>query len=196
VIRRFLSDYCEGLKGALDAVPLEPFEEFVRLLENAFHEEHQVFIMGNGGSGSTASHFACDINKGVSFGLEKRFRVICLNDNVATLMAYANDVSYEQVFVEPLKNFLRAADLVIGMSASGNSPNVLRAVEFANSRGAHTIGLSGFDGGKLGRVARTSLVVPVNDMQKAEDVHFILLHVVMQILCERLRAPLPEQVRE
>jgi D-sedoheptulose 7-phosphate isomerase len=195
VIRRHLSDYCEGLKGALDAVPLEPFEEFVRLLEHAFHEEHQVFIMGNGGSGSTASHFACDINKGVCFGLEKRFRVICLNDNVPTLMAYANDVSYEHVFVEPLKNFLRAADLVIGISGSGNSPNVLRAMEFANSRGAHTIGLSGFNGGKLAGLARTSLVVPVNDMQKAEDVHFILLHVAMQILCERLSARLPEPVK-
>jgi D-sedoheptulose 7-phosphate isomerase len=128
MVRRYFSDYCAGLKRALDAVPLEPFEEFVRLLESAFHEERQVFVMGNGGSGATASHFACDFNKGVSFGLPKRFRVICLHDNVPTLMAYANDVSYEQIFVEPLKNFLRAGDLVIGLSGSGNSPNVLRAI--------------------------------------------------------------------
>lgn len=193
MVRRYFYDYCEGLKGALEAVPLEPFEELVRLLESAFHEERQVFVMGNGGSGSTASHFACDFNKGISFGLPKRFRVICLHDNLATLMAYANDVSYEQIFVEPLKNFLRAGDLVIGLSGSGNSPNVLRAIEFANGRGAHTVGLSGFDGGRLAGLARTALVVPVNDMQKAEDVHFILLHVAMQILGERLRAALPEQ---
>jgi D-sedoheptulose 7-phosphate isomerase len=189
MIREYLFDYCEGLKKALDSVSPEKFEELVRLFESAYHDERQIFLMGNGGSGGTASHLACDFNKGVSFGLQKRFRVICLNDNMSTLTAYANDVSYDEVFVEPLKNFLRPGDLVIGISGSGNSPNVLKAIAYANSRDAHTVGLCGFDGGKLAGLARTPLVVPVDDMQKAEDVHLILLHVAYQILCARLRGP-------
>ena len=100
--------------------------------------------MGNGGSGASASHAAGDLNKGVSYGREKRFRVISLNDNLATLTAYANDVSYVDVFVEQLKNFLRPGDLVIAISGSGNSPNVLKAIEYANQQGAITVGLTGF----------------------------------------------------
>lgn len=186
MIREYLADYRKGLEAALDGVSQEQFEEFVNLLESAYHEGRQVFMMGNGGSGATASHFACDFNKGVSAGMARRFRVICLNDNVPSLMAYANDASYEEVFVEPLKNFLRPGDLVIALSGSGNSPNVLKAIAYASTHGAHTVGLSGFNGGKLAGLVRTSLVAPVNDMQKAEDVHFILLHVAMQILCARL----------
>jgi D-sedoheptulose 7-phosphate isomerase len=143
--------------------------------------------MGNGGSGSTASHVACDLNKGVSYGRQKRFRVISLNDNLPTLTAYANDVSYEDVFVEQLRNFLCPGDLVVGISGSGNSPNVLNAIAFANSLGAHTVGLCGFNGGKLAPMVKTPIIAPVHDMQKAEDVHLILLHAVMQVLCARLK---------
>jgi D-sedoheptulose 7-phosphate isomerase len=103
------------------------------------------------------------------------------------LTAYANDVSYEDVFVEQLKNFLRAGDLVVGISGSGNSPNVLKAIAYANSLGAHTVGLCGFKGGKLAGMVRTPILAPVHDMQKVEDVHMILLHVVMQILCAPLQ---------
>jgi len=187
MIRNYLVDYCTGLSKALENVPQDRFEEFVQLLETAYHEDRQVFFMGNGGSGSTASHIACDLNKGVSFGRQKRFRVISLNDNAATLTAYANDVSYEDVFIEPLKNFLRPGDLVVGISGSGNSPNVLKAIGYANSCGAHTVGLCGFDGGKLAGLVRTPVLAPVHDMQKAEDVHMILLHVVMQVLHRRLQ---------
>jgi D-sedoheptulose 7-phosphate isomerase len=183
MIREYLLSYCAGLSKALEGVSPERFEEFVHLLENAYQEGHQVFLMGNGGSGSTASHFACDLNKGVSYGRQKRFRVISLNDNLSTLTAYANDVSYEDVFVEQLRNFLRPGDLVVGISGSGNSPNVLKAIAYANSLGAHTVGLCGFNGGKLAAMVRTPILAPVHDMQKAEDVHMILLHVVMQLLC-------------
>jgi len=189
MIREFLTEYCVELQRTLANLSLEGFEEFVRRLESAYQEEHQVFVMGNGGSGATASHIVCDLNKGVCYSLPKRFRVICLNDNVATMMAYANDVSYEEIFVEPLKNFLRPGDLVIALSGSGNSPNVLKAIDYANRHGAHTVGLSGFNGGKLARLAQTSLVAPVNDMQKSEDAHLILLHAAFQILCARLRSP-------
>ncbi len=195
MIRETLADYCDGLKKALDSVSPDRFEEVVRLLESAYNEDRQVFLMGNGGSAATASHLTCDLNKGVSFGLPKRFHVICLNDNVPTMLAYANDVSYEDIFVEPLKNFLRSGDLVMGISGSGNSSNVLKAIAYANSHGAHTVGITGFNGGRLAGMAGTSLVVPVNDMQKAEDVHFILFHVIVQILCARLRGrgPMPLQ---
>jgi D-sedoheptulose 7-phosphate isomerase len=186
MIREYYREYCAGLDTALRSVAPERFEEFVRLLESAYREEHQVFLFGNGGSGATASHLAVDFNKGVSAGLDKRFRVMCLNDSVPTLTAYANDLSYEAVFIEPLKNLLRPGDLVIGISGSGNSPNVLKAIAHAKSVGAHTVGLTGFDGGKLAAMVHTSVHVPVNDMQKAEDVHLILLHAAFQLLCKQL----------
>ena len=185
MIREDLASYCAGLSKALQGVSPERFEEFVHLLEDAYQEGRQVFFMGNGGSGSTASHIVCDLNKGVSYGRQKRFAAICLNDSLPTLMAYANDVSYEDVFVEPLKNFLHPGDLVVGISGSGNSPNILKAIDYANSHGAHTVGLCGFDGGKLAGRVRTPILAPVRDMQKAEDVHLILLHVAMQVLCAR-----------
>ena len=187
MIREYLSDYCTGLSKALNDVSPERFEELVQLLENAYQEERQVFFMGNGGSASTASHFACDLNKGASYGRQKRFRVICLNDNLATVMAYANDVSYADVFVEQLKNFLRSGDVVVGISGSGNSANVLKAIDYANNLGAHTVGLCGFNGGKLAGRVQTPILAPVHDMQKVEDIHMVLLHVVMQVLCVRIR---------
>lgn len=189
MITEKLMAYAEGLEKSLNSVVADKFEEFVDLLESAAQDGRHVFVMGNGGSGATASHMACDLNKGVSLGLEKRLKVICLNDNMPTILAYANDVSYEAVFVEQLKNFLEPGDVVIGISGSGNSLNVLKAVRYANQVGAHTVGLTGFDGGKLAQEVQTSLWVNVNDMQKAEDVHMILFHVLMQVLYERLRRP-------
>ena len=188
MIGEYFRSYCADLSKTLEGVSVERFEEFVRALENAYEHGHQVFFMGNGGSASTASHCACDLNKGVSYGRAKRFRVICLNDNLATLTAYSNDVSYEDVFVEQLKNFLEPQDVVVAISGSGNSPNVLKAVAYANSLGAHSVGLCGYDGGKLAGMVRTPLLAHVRDMQKAEDVHVILFHVLMQILCARLPA--------
>jgi len=182
--QQFLA-YCRGLKEALDLIPADRAVKFFELLERAYLEGRQVFIMGNGGSGSTAAHAAADLNKGVSYGREKRFRVISLNDNMATLTAYANDVAYTDVFVEQLKNFLHSGDLVIGISGSGNSPNVLKAVEYANQQGAMTVGLTGFSGGKLAGLAQVPLHVPVHDMQKVEDIHMMLFHIAMQILCAR-----------
>ncbi len=186
MIQEYLADYCAGLSKAVEGVSRERFDEFIHLLEDAYHQDRQVFFMGNGGSGSTASHFICDLNKGVSYGRSKRFRGTSLNDNLATITAYANDVAYEDVFVEQLKNFLQPGDLVVAISGSGNSRNVLKAIDYANSRGAHTVGLCGFDGGKLAAAVRTPVLVPVRDMQKAEDAHLILLHVAMQLLCARL----------
>jgi D-sedoheptulose 7-phosphate isomerase len=112
-----------------------------------------------------------------------------LNDNMATVTAYANDVSYSEAFVEQLKNFLNRGDVVIGISGSGNSPSILKAIEYANQQGAITVGLTGFSGGKLAGLAQVPVHVPVNDMQKVEDIHMMLFHVAMQVLCSRMDAP-------
>ncbi|NOZ68344.1 MAG: SIS domain-containing protein [Deferribacteres bacterium] len=184
--QKFSLQYLAQLKDLLDVFPHERFEEIAHALLSAYHDERQVFIMGNGGSGATASHFVCDINKGSCLELEKRFRVICLNDNMPSILAYANDLSYDRIFVEPLKNFLRAGDVVIGISGSGNSENVLLAVSYAKEMGALTIGLSGFDGGRLAQIVDIPLVAAVSDMQKVEDVHMIVVHMLMQYLCSAL----------
>lgn len=183
----FSINYLNQLKGLLDVFPHGKFEEIGEAMLSAYHAEKHVFIMGNGGSGSTASHFACDINKGCCFNVEKKFKVICLNDNIPTMLAYANDLSYDRVFVEQLKNFLQPDDIVIGISGSGNSENVLQAVSYAKGKGARTIGLTGFDGGKLAQIVDIPLVAIVNDMQKVEDVHMIVVHMLMQYLCKTLK---------
>jgi len=176
----FARQYLDDLSSQLRSFDVGQFNRILARLLDAYEREDNVFIMGNGGSGSTASHFACDINKGCSIDLDKRFRVICLNDNIPTLLALANDVAYEAVFEEQMKNFYRAGDLVIGISGSGNSENVLRAIRYASDHGGRTIGLSGFSGGELAQLAEISFVASVDDMQKVEDIHMIVVHMLMQ----------------
>jgi D-sedoheptulose 7-phosphate isomerase len=182
----FSIGYLTKLKELLDIFPHDTFEEIGRVLMSAYKDEKHIFIMGNGGSGATASHFACDINKGCCFELEKKFKVICLNDNIPSILAYANDLSYDKIYVEQLKNFLRPGDVVIGISGSGNSENVLQAVSYAKEKGAITIGLAGFDGGKLARISDLPFVAAIHDMQKVEDVHMIVIHMLMQYLSKAL----------
>lgn len=184
--QQFSVNYLTELKGLLDVFPDDRFGEIAEAILSAYYDDKHIFIMGNGGSGSTASHFVCDINKGTCLEQKKKFKVLCLNDNIPTMLAYANDLSYDKIFVEPLKNFLQAGDLVIGISGSGNSENVLQAVAYANENGARTIGLSGFGGGKLAQIADISFVAKINDMQKVEDVHMIVVHMLMQYLCGAL----------
>jgi D-sedoheptulose 7-phosphate isomerase len=178
----FADQYITGLTDTLKAFDGKQFQIIVDLVLKAYRDERSIFTMGNGGSGATASHFACDINKGCCLDLEKKFKMICLNDNIPTMLAYANDISYDFVFVEQLKNFFRPEDLVIGISGSGNSKNVLKAIHYANKMGGRTIGLTGFSGGDLAQIAKASFVVGSNDMQKVEDVHLIITHIIMQVV--------------
>ena len=141
-----------------------------------------IMDMGNGGSASTASHFAGDFNKGLSLNREKRFRFYCLNDNAATVLSLANDVAYEAIYVEQLKNFLSEGDLVVAISGSGNSQNVINAVEYAKEKGNTVIGLTGYNGGKLHQLSDIKLHIPVNDMQIVEDLHMVFDHLIMSIL--------------
>lgn len=179
-----IDEYLDNVKKTLDSLDRKEIETFLNLLVKAKNEEKTIFIMGNGGSAATASHFCCDFNKGVSYCKEKRFKFICLNDNVPTMMAYSNDISYDDIFVEPLKNFFKEGDLVIGISGSGNSKNVLKAIEYANENGGVTIGITGYNGGKLKTIAKYSVNTNVNDMQISEDVHMILDHLCSSVLCK------------
>ena len=174
--------YLANLKRIMNAFDLARFDALVDDLIQAYQQQKTIFVMGNGGSGSIASHFACDINKGCCMDLEKRFKMICLNDNLPTMLAYANDVSYHVVFEEQLKNFFRTGDLIIGISGSGNSENVLRAIRYARDHGGRTIGMSGYSGGKLADLVDISLLVPAEDMQKVEDMFMIAIHMIMQIV--------------
>lgn len=180
--------YLAELKELINNFPHDQFEKIGQALLSAYYKEKQIFVMGNGGSGSTASHFVCDVNKGTCLELEKRFKAICLNDNMPSILAYANDLSYYDIFVEQLKNFLQPGDVVIGISGSGNSENILRAISYAKEKGIRTIGLSGFDGGELAQIVDTPFVVEFNDMQKVEDIHLIVVHMLMQYFYRTLNS--------
>jgi D-sedoheptulose 7-phosphate isomerase len=180
--RADIDAYFDKLKRTLDLVSRDELDDFLSLLIGALERGCHVFIMGNGGSSSTASHFVADFNKGLSLGKKRRFRFICLADNTATVMAYANDVGYDEIFVEQLRNFVEPGDLVIGISGSGNSRNVIKAIEYANSKGATTLGLTGYDGGELKRVAGHGVHIPIADMQVTEDLHMVLDHMAYNIL--------------
>ena len=180
--KKSIERYINSLIAVLQSLDRTQIDRFIKALKEIRSAGKNIFIFGNGGSGSTASHVTGDFNKGCSYNKQKRFKVTCLNDNNATLLAYANDVSYEDVFFEQLKNFMEPGDLVIAISGSGNSKNIIKAIDYANENGALTIGLTGFDGGRLKEISQIVLHANINDMQKAEDIHLILNHIAMQIL--------------
>lgn len=177
-----IQEYFEREKRTIDAINMADLSQVMNVLEKAREEGRQIFIMGNGGSAATASHYCCDFNKGISMSQEKRYKMICLSDNVPTMMAYANDMNYADVFVGPLQNFYNLGDVVFGISGSGNSENVVRALQWAKDNGAVTIAFTGYDGGKLKQIADYGVHVPIHDMQITEDLHMILDHCMMKIL--------------
>lgn len=179
-----ITDYFEKEKKVLDKISKEDLNSVMNLLVDAKDAGKTIFIMGNGGSAATASHYVCDFNKGISLGKDKMFKFICLNDNVPTMMAYANDLSYAEVFVGPLKNFMQKGDIVIGISGSGNSENVVRAIQYANENGGVSVGLTGYSGGKIKQLSKYNVHVPIDDMQITEDLHMVLDHCMMKILCK------------
>lgn len=170
----------------LEKLDIASINSVINLLYSALQNENNVYIFGNGGSAATASHFVNDFNRGISAHTHKKFRFNCLNDNVATVMAIANDISYDEIFRAQLDGRLCNGDLVMAISGSGNSPNVVKAVEYAKSCGNVVIGLTGYDGGKLMHLADYSLHVPVNSMQVTEDVHMIFDHLIMSVFHKTL----------
>lgn len=174
----YTEHYKSELLKALETIDLSRVEQAIEWFREARAAGRQIFVCGNGGSAATASHFVTDLLKGASYNRPARFRILALTDSLPTLSAYANDLSYECVFVEQLKNFAQPGDLVMGISGSGNSPNVLRAVEYGNAIGCRTLALTGRDGGALGPMAQLHIPVPVQHMGRIEDAHMVICHMV------------------
>ena len=170
--------YISHLQDVLASLNLEDVKKSIDTIMQAYHTDNQIFVIGNGGSASTASHLACDLGKGTSIEGKRRFRVISLTDNVATMTAWSNDVSYDDVFVEQLKNLVKPKDVVIGISASGNSENIIRAMQHAADTGCKTIGWTGFGGGELARICEINVIVHSDKYGPVEDVHLILNHIL------------------
>ncbi|MCX6044211.1 MAG: SIS domain-containing protein [Chloroflexi bacterium] len=185
----YYKQYVVDIKQTLDGLPWESIQEIVYLLHQARLSGKQVFVMGNGGSASTASHMACDLNKNTVAPNHPRFRVMALTDSMALFSACANDFSYEDVFAEQLENFVREGDVVVAISASGNSPNVLKAVKLARAHKAITIGWSGYDGGKLAGLVDFPVVVPSQSIEQIEDIHLMLEHMITVALRNKATEP-------
>mgnify|MGYP002509499177 CR=1 FL=1 len=177
-VRRYLDREAEVL-GELNE---NEISRVMEILEKARISRKRVYVCGNGGSAATASHFVGDFNKGASMGLDKRHNFESLNDNTSMMMAVANDISYDDIFVEPLKNKLEEGDILIAISGSGNSENVVRAAKYANQHGAVTVGLVGYDGGRLRNIVQNCIHININNMQIVEDIHMVMDHVMMFIL--------------
>lgn len=184
-----IKDYIACEINILQKLDIEAINNALNLLLHAQKNHKRIYIFGNGGSSATASHFQNDFSKGVSEYIEDKFRFQCLNDNIATLMAISNDIGFEEVFRFQLKNIIEPGDIVIAISGSGNSQNIINAVEYAKKLGNKIIGLTGYSGGKLKELSDVSLHVPVNSMQITEDIHMIFDHLMMSIfykyLCDK-----------
>jgi len=177
-----IREYLDLVTQALSELPEEAVQDMIDTLKAAHTDGRQVFLLGNGGSASTATHIAEDLQKGIKETSGKRFKVMSLTDCTPLICAWANDSGYDCIFEEQLNTFCEPGDVVIGISGSGNSPNVIRAIEKANEMGAITIGWSGFSGGRLAQTAQKSIVVKSDNMQRIEDVHMVLGHLIFSCL--------------
>lgn len=187
-----LDSYIQRLRNELERIDREALHTWSNLLYQAWEREQFVYIIGNGGSGTSASHFSEDLGKStlrpsdLNDESKKRLKVLSLTDNSGWIMAVGNDLSYEQIFVQQLMNFGKAGDLVIAISGSGNSPNVLRAVDWANRNGLVTFGLTGYDGGQLKSQQQHGVHVELDDMGMVESIHLCLFHWVLNDLYARI----------
>jgi D-sedoheptulose 7-phosphate isomerase len=179
-----VGSYFELLRCAIGNLPYSAVEQAATELIRAYNQDRTIFLFGNGGSAALASHFACDLAKGtvrIAEG-QKRFRVLALTDNVPLITAWANDTCYESIFEEQLRNFVKAGDIAFAISGSGNSSNVLKALEVARGAGACNIGLTGFSGGKMKALCNICIVIPSNNMQVIEDLHLSVAHAIFSVI--------------
>lgn len=182
---KYVEDYLADMERTLKEGRPELAKKVPEIVEavcKARDAGKRVYVMGNGGSAATASHFVNDLNKLTAHPRYKRIKMIALTDNVPTMLAWANDASYDVIFEEQLKSYMEPGDVVIGISGSGNSTNVVRALEYANAQGGHTVAIVGYGGGKMAKIAKTVAVVPSHNMQRCEDVHHMMMHLVCSIL--------------
>ena len=183
-MKQWISDYVRAQKAAHDSIPVEVVAKLIGVLRTVLGEGRQVFVFGNGGSAANASQFATDLGKGASDKLGKRFRVLCLNDNVSWMTALANDYAYEDVFVGQLQNYGRAGDLALSMSVSGNSPNCVKALEWAKKNGLRTVALVGGKRGRMAEIAEDVIVINDTHYGRVEDAHMGICHMLCYAFIE------------
>jgi D-sedoheptulose 7-phosphate isomerase len=183
-MKQWIADYVKAQKGAHDSIPTEAVEQLVGTLREALKKDRQVLVFGNGGSAANASHFATDLGKGASDKLGKRFRVLSLNDNVSWMTALANDYTYEDVFVGQLQNYGRPGDVALSMSVSGNSPNCVKALEWARKNGLRTVALVGAKRGRMAEVAEQVIVINDTHYGRVEDAHMGICHMACYAFME------------
>ena len=180
--------YLDELGNILDQLPQDQIAQIIRTLEQARLECRQIFLIGNGGSAATASHFANDLLKSTVAEGKPRIKVLALTDNIPIMMAYANDCGYETIFAEQLDALAASGDVLVAFSGSGRSPNVIRALDLARQRGLTTIGITGRDGGEMLERCDICLIAPCQPMEQIEDVHVVLCHLIYSAI--RDQAPL------
>jgi D-sedoheptulose 7-phosphate isomerase len=190
-IQTDVREYLDRLVTTLERLPADAIESLSELLYRAYSDGKQVFILGNGGSASTASHMACDLGKNTIGPNMRRFRILSLNDNIPLLTALSNDLGYENVFAEQLQNLIQPGDVLIVLTGSGNSPNVLRAMEYARTQSAEVAALLGFGGGKAMELADLTVLVDSDDYGVVEDAHLIINHILVEHFRQRLQAECP-----
>jgi len=183
-MNQWIADYVQSQKAALDSIPAEAVTQVIGKLRSAWQEDRQVFVFGNGGSASNASHFATDLGKSASDKLGKPFRVFSLNDNVSWLTAIGNDYAYEDVFVRQLHNYARPGDLAIVISVSGNSPNCVKALEWAKANGVRTVALVGGKRGRMAEIAEQSIAVNDTHYGRVEDAQMGICHLLCYAFIE------------
>jgi len=185
---RSIRTYFRDLTGLVSQLPYNSITQIVSIFLNAFAEQRTVYVFGNGGSAASASHLMCDINKGASPGEGKRPRVMALTDNASLITAWANDFGYERIFSEQLKTFIKPRDVAFAISTSGDSPNVLLALEVARESGAMTVGLGGCQGGQMKPLCDVCAIVPSDNVQLVEDLHHAMIHSIFVAVRQSLLA--------
>lgn len=185
--------YLDQVSALALKIPSKNIEEVAKLILDAYKNGRRIFVFGNGGGSATSSHFVCDLAKGTATPGKPRLKAVSLSVNIPLITAWANDTDYTNTFGEQLKNLVEEKDVVIGLSGSGMSPNVINAFMIANKAGATSVLLSGFNGGKAVNIVNKSIVVPSDDMQQIEDIHLILCHIVFRIVRDRIRNDKPRQ---
>lgn len=183
-------NYTNYVLEAIKSVDETEIEALIDVLYQAYVNNTTVFVIGNGGSAANASHFAQDLAKGARPGINhpKRIKALSLTDNIAFITALGNDDGYDTIFEQQLRTFAKPGDILVAISGSGNSPNIIKAIEWANNNDLTTVGITGFDGGKLRAMNHLSLHVPLNDMCTSESVHSVVLHYIVLVLMEKLKS--------
>lgn len=182
--------YKKTINDVLDSLNQSEIDKFMDMLLEAYKNDKFIFVIGNGGSAANASHFAQDLAKGTRHSMEqlRRLKALSLTDNTPFITAQGNDDGYDSIFEQQLRTFAKRGDYLVAVSGSGNSPNIIKAIEWANNNGISTIGVTGFDGGKLRKMAQHTVHVPLNEMCTAESIHSIIFHYVILEIREKLKS--------